>query len=75
VRGGGSPLRVRSVVGMHLEYAAIALVGALMVTRVFISLVDGHYRNALEIRRAVNTVRERAEAQIREQLAKAEKEM
>ena len=56
---------------MHLEYLAIAAVGALMATRLFVGLVDGHYRNALEVRRAVNAVRERAEAKIREQLAKA----
>ena len=59
---------------MHVEYLAIAAVGALMATRLFVGLVDGHYRNALELRRAINTVRDRTEAQIRARLAKAAEE-
>lgn len=64
--------RIRSVGGsMHLEYLAVASVGALIATRVFVALVDGHYRAALDLRRATNSARQQAEVKLREQMAKA----
>lgn len=64
--------RIRSVGGsMHIEYLAVASVGALIATRVFVALVDGHYRAALNLRHATNTARQQAEVNLREQMAKA----
>lgn len=54
---------------MHLDVIAVVSVGMLIAARVFVSLVEGHYRAALDIRRAINRAIESAEAAKRQREA------